>query len=144
MMELREGELFVAAALRTWVVTLKRPGASHPDWRGIMRLAGLGAVGSDAFHRLMSIVAQSACRSLDVRCPPCPSLSVDEAGMLRLVASVQRGESGGGLDVLSDWLLPEAWPAALDAARRFASAMEEAGLRLPPVFSHRPAGVTLH
>ncbi|SHJ80443.1 hypothetical protein SAMN02745194_03406 [Roseomonas rosea] len=130
-MDLDAEELFVIAALRAWVAPLQAPGAPHPDWREIMRLAIAPAAAATAFDMLMTIIAHGARRSLDVRSPPCPSLGEAEVGLLALVAALQAGGTAAATEVLRDWLWDEAVPGALRAAEHFAALTAEAGLQLP-------------
>jgi hypothetical protein len=130
-MDLDAAELFVVATLRAWVAPHMRPGAPHPDWRELFRMAGAGLPAMVAFDGLMSVIGAQAKRQIDVHCCRCPSLGDDEAGMLRLVAALQSGETLAALDILGDWLPDAAIGPALHAARRFALCIAEAGLSLP-------------
>lgn len=130
-LDLDTAETFVVAALRCWVAPVMHPQGSHPDWRNVFRISGVAATGSGGFDLMMSIIAHSARRSLEVSCCRCPSLGVDEIAMLQLVGSLHGGDTSGALSVLSDWLPPGAVIPALQAAQRFAAATAAAGLRLP-------------
>jgi hypothetical protein len=149
-LDLAAEELFVVGAFRAWVAPVLRPGGDHPDWRDLFRLAGVPAAGAVGFDVLMSVLGASARRPIDVRCTHCPAISPDEEAMLRLVASLQAGEPLSALNVLSDWLAPDAVASALRGAQRFAALTAAAGLRLtsepgapatPPMI---PVGATLH
>jgi hypothetical protein len=145
-MDLDGGELFVVAALRAWVAPLTRPGEPHPEWRDLFRIAGVGVPGTVAFEALMSVIGSQAIRLIDVHCCSCRALGDDETAMLRLVAALQSGDAPGALAVLRGWLPEDAALPALNAARRFAAAMAEAGLVLQSkgrVIAF-PLGRTLH
>jgi len=130
MLDLGPDELFVVGALRAWVAPLMRPGSQHPDWRSLFGIAGVAAPGAAGFDLMLTVIAGSAQRLLEVRCCRCPTLGADEAAMLHLVSALQIGDVPGALDVLSDWLPPDSVPAALRAARHFAAAMAAGGLRV--------------
>jgi hypothetical protein len=130
-MDLDAAELFVVATLRAWVAPHMRPGAPHPDWRELFRVAGAGMPAMVAFDGLMSVIGAQAKRLIDVHCCRCPALGDDEALMLRLVAALQSGETLSTLAILGEWLPEEATGPALHTARRFALAIAEAGLSLP-------------
>lgn len=130
-LDLGTAETFVVAALRCWVAPIMHPQGSHPDWQNVFRISGVAAAGAIAFDLMMSIVARSARRSLEVSCCRCPLLGADEIAMLQLVGSLHGGDTAGALSVLSDWLPPGAVPPALQAAQRFAAAASAAGLQLP-------------
>jgi hypothetical protein len=89
ILDLGPEELFVVAALRAWVAPVMRPGAPHPDWREMFRLAEVASAGAVGFDLLMSVVGSAAQRIIEVRCCRCPSLGADEVAMLRLVAALQ-------------------------------------------------------
>ncbi len=143
--------LLIVGGLRSWVTPLRAPGAGHPDWRELFGMAGLAGPAALAFDGMMSVLARSAQRSLDVRCCHCPSVSADEEAMLSAVIALQAGDTGDALRLLADWLPATALPEALRHLRRFATIAAAAGLRpLPdtdPSGIARPRvapGVTLH
>jgi hypothetical protein len=145
-MELGAAELFVVATLRAWVAPLMRPGEPHPDWRELFRLAGVGAPAAIAFDGLMSVIGAHAQRLIEVHCCRCPTLGEDETAMLRLMAALQADRPGAALHVLGDWLPGAAVGPALQAARRFAIGIAEAGLALPRrgEVTPFPPNLTLH
>jgi len=146
-LELGPAELFVVGALRAWVAPLRAPGGTHPDWREIFALAEVAGPGATAFDGMMSVVARSARRLLDVRCCRCPSLGEDEVALLALVGALQAGDAPGALAVLADWLPPASVMPALQGAQRFATLTAAAGLRLPVAGTAMvsvPMGATLH
>ncbi|WP_421992507.1 hypothetical protein [Roseococcus sp.] len=137
------------ASLRAWVAPRMRPGAPHPDWREMFRLAGVAAPGAVGFDMLMSVVGSAAQRLIEVRCCRCPSLGADEAAMLRLVKAMQEGDTLSALDVIADWVPQGSVEPALRGVQRFATMMSAAGHRLPaqtmPVAAmRRPVGAVLH
>jgi hypothetical protein len=142
-LDLGAEELFVLGAFRAWVAPRMRPGAAHPDWRELFRLAGAPAAAAVGLDLLLSVVAAHAQRLIEVRCCACPSLGPDEEALLRLVAALQAGDSLDALDVLSDWLPPGMVAPALRGAQRFATLIAAAGLRLPAAARARVAA-TLH
>lgn len=150
MLDLGPDERFVVAALRAWVAPLMHPDCVHPDWQNLFRLAGVAAPAAVAFDQMMSVVASSAQRVLEVRCCRCPTLGADECAMLRLIAALQAGDTLGALDVLPDWLPSGAIAPALRGAQRFAALTATMGLRLPVSVTapaHQrlaPKGATLH
>jgi len=122
--------LLVVGAFRAWVAPLVRPGQDHPDWRAILRLAGVPGEGAEGFERLMTVVAGHARRLIEVRCCNCPALGEDEAHMLALLGALQQGEAFTPVRILSDWLPPGQVTPALAGAQRFAAILAAQGLRL--------------
>jgi hypothetical protein len=131
LIELGAAELFVVAALRLRVVICRDPAGVHPDWRRAFALAGIAESGAPAFERFFEIVAQTARRSLDVRCPRCRQLGRDEGLLLQLVSLLQRDEIAPAEAVLADWLPAAAARLALPPVRAFAAALATAGLTVP-------------
>lgn len=142
-MSLGPAELLLVGALRAWVAPLIRPGAPHPDWREVFALARLAPATMVAFEALLSILASQSRRLIAVPCCGCPGVGEDEGAAVRLVAALQRQDLLPALDILGDWLAPEAVGPALRAARRVAIGMAAAGLVLPGAAAPQPAA-TLH
>lgn len=148
--DLDTAETVVVAALRCWVAPIMHPQGHHPAWQAVFQLAGVAEDASPDFNLLMTILARSAQRMLEVRCCHCPSLGTDEIAMLELVGSLQEGNTLGALSVLSDWLPPAAIGPALLAAKRFSEAMSAAGLRVSASAAGKgawdavPQGTRLH
>ncbi len=129
--------LLVVGAMRAWVAPLVNPGHTDPAWRGILALAGVPGEAAVGFDRMMSLVAGHARRLIEVRCCQCPTLGVDEAHMLALVAALQAGDAFTPVRILSDWLPAGLVTPALAGAQRFAAVLAAEGLRLPA--AERPA-----
>lgn len=129
--------LLVVGAMRAWVAPLVKPGHEHPNWREILRLAGVPGEGAQGFNRLMEVVAGHARRLIEVRCCHCPALGEDEVHMLSLMGALQQGDAFMPVRILTDWLPAGQVTPALASAQRFAAILAAQGLRLPgPV---RPA-----
>ncbi len=142
-MSLGAAELLLVGAFRAWVAPLVRPGAPHPDWREIFVLARLDPATTVAFDAMMSILAAQARRLIAVPCCACPGVGEDEAAAIRLFAALQRRDLPPALDILGDWLAPEAVEPALRAAQRVAIGMADGGLVLPSAAALPPTA-TLH
>lgn len=139
--ELRTAELFVTTTLRLWVLPHTKPEGDHPEWwQGFLRL-GVDAGGMAGFDTLLRLVATSARRTLDVRCPRCAKLGADEAWLLQMLSLLQRGQEAQAMAILADWLPPAGARIALAPAESLAAALTQAGLSLP----HRHAeAATIH
>ena len=131
MHELGTAELFVASALRLWVLPHTDPGNIHPDWRDGFLHAGFHGQGVVAFDTLVRIIATSATRHFEVGCPHCSQLAEDEAWLLQLCGLMQRDRIPEAALILAEWLLPEAVRMAIPPAHVFAHALEARGLTLP-------------
>jgi len=140
-MSLDASELLVIAALRAWVAPVVRPGEAHPDWHEIFALARLPPTTMLAFHTLMGILGTQSRRLIAVPCCGCPGVGKDETAAIRLVAALQRQDLLPALDILGDWLAPEAVGPALRAARRLAIGMVTAGLVLPGAAAPQSAAI---
>lgn len=80
--------------------------------------------------RLLGILAASRSRPLDVHCPNCRRLGLDEAALLDALAAFQGGGDDVGVRVLRHWLPAAAVPAAAQFARDLALTLAGAGLIL--------------
>lgn len=123
-------ERWLLGAVRYWVRCLHRGGGPLPDLaRQFDRLGQPDAAA--ALHAVLTVMAVSARRQVDVRCPNCPRLSPDETALLAAVAALQRDAVAPADGVLAAWL-PE---AAIRSGRRslavLAAGLTAAGLVLP-------------
>jgi hypothetical protein len=128
--EMQMAELFVVVSLRLWVLQHCDPTGVHRDWRDGFTAAGIDDAGRDAFDALFKIVAATALRRLDVRCPRCIALGEDEGRLLQLLSLLQRGRQGAAA-ILSDWMPTAAGRVALIAAEGFAESLLDGGLPIP-------------
>ena len=151
MTELRTGELFAVMALRFWAAAYKEPSEDRFRWQSGFEAAEISDEGATAFNAIFLIVAASAQRPLDVRCPKCLSLGDDEAAFLQMLGLLQRDCITGAELVLMGWVPPTAARTALPFLASLAHAMAERRLRIPQrptedALSHRftHAGVRIH
>ena len=131
MTELRTGELFAVMALRFWAAAYKEPAEDRFRWQSGFEAADISNEGATAFNAILLIVAASAQRPLDVRCPKCLSLGDDEASFLQMLSLLQRDCVTGAELVMMSWVPPAAARTALPFISSLAHAMAERGLRIP-------------
>jgi hypothetical protein len=88
---LDETESLLLLAIRSWVSAIR-----HDEDPALRLELGLGRAGLHAaapqLHTLMTALARTARRPIDVRCPRCPMLSPDEVRLLEAASLVQAGE----------------------------------------------------
>jgi len=135
MTELCTGELFAVMAVRFWAQAYRDPDEGRDRWQAGFAAADISDEGATAFNALLLIVAVSAQRPLDVRCPKCLSLGDDEAVLLQMLGLSQRNCVTGAELVLMNWVPPAAARTALPFIASLAQAMAERGLWIP----QRPA-----
>jgi hypothetical protein len=129
---LHTSELLVLVSLRLWVAPHRSPSGSHPHWCGGFAAAGMDRHDIAAFDRVLRILVTTAQRRLDIRYRRCRYLGADEARLLQLVNLLQEGQRQEAMMLLSGWIPPAALRLALPPAQRFATALTEGGLPLPP------------
>lgn len=123
-------EQFLIWSIRAWVDGFK----SGTGRAGLLREGFALAGASDGWlmvEELMSIIASSAKRPLDVRCLACKTLGDDEAPLLSAIAGLQHDQEGPATATFEEWLPPSAARIALKLLGRLAGELGRAGLRLP-------------
>jgi len=128
---LTTAEHLLLTVVRLWVAPYRDPRKRHPDWRQGLGAAGLGPEAAAALDASMRILATATRRPLDLRCPRCPYLGMDEGGLLQAVAALQAGRSNEAEQVLAGWLPAAAVRMALTPLASLALALERASLRVP-------------
>lgn len=130
VIDLSQEELCVLAGLRIWVDRIKHQEAGLPYL--IEHFAQYDA--SDAAYSLDAMLhntGASATRSVEVHCPVCPHLSVDEAGLLHAVACLQIGQSEPTVNLLNSWMPAAAARLTLGPFQGFARMLQLAYILLP-------------
>ena len=125
---LKTAELFLLTTLRLWLAAHHR--ADVPDWRQGFAAAGLMEDGAPDFEMTMRILVAGV-RRLDSRPARHPRLGADEARLLRLFGTLQRGETGEALGILQAWLPSKPLRWLLRYARSFVGVMAAQRLILP-------------
>jgi len=132
---LRTAEMLLVVTLRLFARAWEErdAGAPHgrPDWRGGLRAIDMPEWGISAFGGLWEMVALSTRRTLDVRCPRCRHLSVDEGRFLQTIGLFQQGAGERAAACLGDWLPPAARRLAAAPAEALARALAEVDLVVP-------------
>ncbi|MBU9264965.1 hypothetical protein [Burkholderia gladioli] len=128
-------ERVVLSAVRTWL----HPGcgsnanagarAAH-TWRDVLLEAGVHADGLDHFDLMMSTLACSASRPLDMRCRCAQDLAYDEASLLQAIAHLQSTRGEAAMRVLNDWLPAFSVSGVLKLTRWFSISLLDAGLEI--------------
>ena len=129
--ELPFGEQFLLWALRQWVRAFKSKGGPQETLRRGFRLAGIEA-GHGALDELLTIVSLSATTSIDVRCPNCAGISVDERIFIATIAALQRSDFSESARLLGFWISPSGVRMAQTPAAQLAQLMAAGGLALRP------------
>ena len=127
---LTTSELLVMTTLRLWALPHRAPEQSHPDWRGGLSAAGLGGDAVDSFDLLLRMVVCTTMRPLDVRCPGCPGLGLDEGIFLQALSHLQQRREASAANLLADWMPPAAVRLAMPHARTLARLLLDRGLLL--------------
>ena len=128
---LDRAEGVVLTGMRKWVAELKR--GADPMRRLRQDMAGLGAPDAAlSLDQFLHIVARTARRPVDMRCPRCPRLSEDEQRLLHAAALAQAGESGRAERTLRCGLLsPPGAEFALGPLEGLGELLLGIGLALP-------------
>lgn len=131
-------EQFLVWTIRAWVDGYK----AGTGRAGLLREGFALAGASDGWllvEELMSIVAASAKRPLDVRCLACKTLGDDEAALLAAIAGLQCEAGAPAIATCEDWLPPSSARVAVKLLGRLARELHRAGMRLPaPVLTPVP------
>lgn len=127
---LAPAERWLVGAIRYWVRQLQQNESTVPALeRQFERIGQPDA--AQALHAFMVVVATSANRTIDVRCPNCRRMSSDEAGMLAAVASLQRDGGDAAEGILGVWLPHAAARIGRTHLAVLASGLTAAGFVLP-------------
>lgn len=128
--ELSLPEQLLVWGMRAWVAHFKQ---GRPPCAGYARAFALAGTASAAVHldQLLSLLAAGAVRGIDVRCPPCPSLSPDEALLLDAVARLQHEPVPALPESLCALMTATAARAATAPLIRLSVALLAAGHHLP-------------
>jgi hypothetical protein len=144
--ELQPAELFAICVLRLWVLHHRDPETVTMDWRVGFAHMHIDQQGEAGFDALLSLVARSAIRTLDIRCKRCPHLGEDEGWLLQLVCLLQDDRIAEAAAILADWLPPAAVRRAMGPAQAFAAGLAARGLSIPrrPAAAMQPHPVPAH
>jgi len=123
-------EQFLVWSVRAWVDGYKAGTGRAGLLREGFALAG-AADGWLLIEELMTIIASTAKRPLDVRCLACRTLGEDEVPLLAAIAGLQQEDEAPAVVMVGNWLPPSAARVALALLTRLASALHQAGMRLP-------------
>tara|TARA_A100001037_G_C15034655_1_gene582647 strand:+ start:492 stop:1013 length:522 start_codon:yes stop_codon:yes gene_type:complete len=135
------GEQLILWAIRFWVKALQ----TEANAQTVLRAGFECARAPDAhpaLDDLMTIISISAQRSIDIRCPKCPSISPDEERLLGAVAAWQHGLPPAYADsFFSAWLPASALRVARTPASQLAYALSHAGMMIRSRKPGRPETV---
>lgn len=123
-------EQFLVWSVRAWVDGYKAGTGRAGLLREGFALAG-AADGWLLVEELMSIIASTAKRPLDMRCLACRTLGEDEAPLLAAIAGLQQEDEAPAVVTVGTWLPPSAARVALELLTRLARELRQAGMRLP-------------
>jgi hypothetical protein len=123
-------EQFLIWTIRAWVDGYKAGTGRAGLLREGFALAG-AADGWLLVEEMMSIVAATARRPLDMRCLSCKTLGSDESALLVAVAGLQCEVEAPAIATLEEWLPPSASRAGLKLLGGLARELRRAGLLLP-------------
>jgi len=111
---LETAEKLLIWAICIWVRALQSETNAH----GVLRACFEQAGAKDAHLALdgmMTIISNSACRQIDIRCPKCPNTSSDE---MRIVCAVAAWQNGMDPEMADSFLGPLVLPAGLPLLRK--------------------------
>lgn len=126
----------LTAAERALLMAVRRWGRGGSA-RGMMGVrqslmqAGMPAQALLPFFTLLGVLAADHSRALEIRCPGCMDVGMDEARLLDALAAAQAGEGDAAMDVLERWLPLVALCIAAGAARDLGAFLGRAGIWLP-------------
>ena len=90
----------------------------------------------EALDDLLLSLAAGTLRSIEINCPCCREISVDEVALLSWIGDLQRGDAARVERELAALLRPGVVPAARRHVERLSESLAHAGLELRP----RPVG----
>lgn len=134
---LAPAERAVLLALRLWVAAFRYGADPGPDLLAAMATHGAPPDAALSVDALLAIAARTARRPLDLRCPACLELSVDEARLLHAATLAQRGEGTTAEEALRALLTDAGACFALGPLEGLGELFAATGLRLRP---RRPPG----
>lgn len=129
--DLAFAEQLIVWSLRAWVTAAK----GQPELKKILRetLETSGVTGGyGQLNTILTLVTQSAIRSIDVRCGHCKAVSPDECLFMDMLHEQQQSlQAESGYLNLSEWVTNDAVPSVALACMAFASGLWDARLRVP-------------
>ena len=126
------GEQLMLWGVRLWVQALRDEGNVHDLLCRGFRLAGAPGA-HPALDDLLTIIATTARGNVDIRCPRCRDISVDEHRLMGAVAAWQYQAGAVVADTFLDaWLPPAGLRMARAPASDLAAALRGAGLMIRP------------
>ena len=123
-------ERLVLGGLRRWVAAFRRGADPRPELAMVMEEAGGPRRAAVSVDALLCVAARSARRLLDVRCPACPAVSLDEARLLHAARLAQRGEPEEAEAALRPLLTDAGASFAVGPLEGLGELLAGAGLRL--------------
>ena len=128
--ELDYRELLIVIGIRKWAALFSD---DRDPWDALFRHFAAQGYESMArsLHAAMRNTTIAATRRVEVNCPACKVLAVDEKRLLHAVSAFQRGREGESFEVLPTWLAPAAVRLTLPAIEGMATALWAASHRLP-------------
>lgn len=151
---LQPPELFALATLRLWATAFRENDDQRKVFHRCFENAGLDEEAAGTFDGLLTVIAASAIRPLDVRCVTCSRLGEDEGGFMQVLALLQHDHALAAEQILDSWVQPGSVQPVLRRAHRFAMAMAAGELVFPlraaalpariALASWQPGSVTIH
>jgi hypothetical protein len=117
-------------SIRYWSDAFRQKYSPYESLRQAYRLAKCpgGLLSLDSF---MSLIIAGHSRPVDVRCPCCGGISMDEWRVLQSLALIQSGDNGSFSHLVSHFLEPAAIRNALPVLLEWAEDLSNQSLRLP-------------
>lgn len=134
VLDLPNTERLVLSATRAWIDAYCSQQLCGPQLKTQLQQLGFGSC-IGPFYAFHGLLATSATRELDFRCPKCPSLGFDEQRFLTMLASYQQGQCRVAEVIIEDWMPPAACRRATYAARLVANGLADRGLLLRDLLS---------
>lgn len=130
--ELCTSEIFVVMTIRLRVAAILDPANAPADWRSGIHAAGIAADGAEGFDTLIHLLAERLHWHLDVRSLRYSGLGEGEAWLLQTVSLLQHGGYVEAEALLGRWLPAAFTRVAALQAQRFARALAQRQLVVPP------------
>ncbi|MAN79963.1 MAG: hypothetical protein CMM77_00685 [Rhodospirillaceae bacterium] len=142
-LDLPFGEQLMLWGIRLWMRGFHDASPDQTILRTGFKLAGVPDAHS-VLDGLMTVITTAATDTIDIRCPDCPDISVDEHLLMDVIAGLQSPGSGGST-LFACRLPPTARRAGMELAGHLAALFSGAGLWIRPRQRVRNPGTpTIH
>lgn len=118
----------VIDAVRAWFRPNCDAVRNQQTWRDVLSESGSTPDGLHCFDVLMTELARTVARPLDIRCRCCHGYAGDEACLLQTIACFQSNDQTAANALLADWIAAPAVERLANIAHWFALALLDTGV----------------